>query len=355
MSDPIDIVFSFDTTGSMYPCLSEVRRKVAATAARLFGEIPNLRIGIIAHGDYCDSRIYVTKHLDLTADSAAVINFINAVERTGGGDAPECYELVLQEARTRQHWRPAAKRVLVVIGDEVPHPVAHNPGRIDWRAEAKELSTAGILVHGVQCLNNRHAESFYSSIAEVTGGFHLRLSQFMESTELFMAIAYQQQGAEALQKYEDEVVKSGKMTRSLSDIFDTLSRRDPKTGRFRKVERDARAVDPARFQQVFVTEDMPIKALVESIGAEFKVGRGFYEFTKKEKIQDYKEIIIVDNVSGDMFSGGAAREILGLTTETKTSKVAPTFDGAKYSVFVQSTSANRKLIGGTRFLYEATA
>jgi hypothetical protein len=54
-----------------------------------------------------------------------------------------------------------------------------------------------------------------------------------------------------------------------------------------------------------------------------------------------------------MFSGGAARNILGLTTETKSSKAKPSFDGAKYSVFVQSTSANQKLIGGTRFLYEA--
>lgn len=355
MTQPIDIVISFDTTGSMYPALSEVRRKVTETARRLFKEIPNLRLGVIAHGDYCDARIYVTKHLDLTTDSEAVINFVNNVERTGGGDAPECYELVLQEARTRQHWRAGSKRVLVMIGDDVPHAPAYNPGRIDWRDELKKLSAEGVLVHGVQALGGyrSHATAFYSALAEASGGFHLQLSQFGEATELLMAVAYQQQGGDALKAYEEEVVKSGRMTRSLSDIFDKLQRRDPKTGRFKKVELDSRAVPADRFQKVLVTEDMPIKDLVSSIGAEFKVGRGFYEFTKKEKIQDYKEIIIVDNISGDMFSGGAAREILGLTTETKTSKVTPSFDSAKYSVFVQSTSANRKLIGGTRFLYEA--
>jgi hypothetical protein len=33
-------------------------------------------------------------------------------------------------------------------------------------------------------------------------------------------------------------------------------------------------------------------------------------------------------------------------------KVHPKY-GFDYDVFIQSTSANRKLIGGTRFLYEA--
>ena len=52
----IDIVFSFDTTGSMYPCLAEVKRRLAALVAMLFKLVPNLRVGIIVHGDYCDAR-----------------------------------------------------------------------------------------------------------------------------------------------------------------------------------------------------------------------------------------------------------------------------------------------------------
>ena len=43
MSDySIEVVFSFDTTGSMYPCLTQVRRKVKETVTRLMKDIPGL-------------------------------------------------------------------------------------------------------------------------------------------------------------------------------------------------------------------------------------------------------------------------------------------------------------------------
>ena len=51
-ANKIEIVFSFDTTGSMFPCLSTVRRVVHETLETLTTAIPTIRIGILAHGDY---------------------------------------------------------------------------------------------------------------------------------------------------------------------------------------------------------------------------------------------------------------------------------------------------------------
>src|SRR5215468_8082549 len=81
MSTPaVEVVFSFDTTGSMYPCLTQVRRNVKSTVTRLFEEIPGIRIGIIAHGDYCDAgSTYVTKHLPLTDKVDAIVKFVETV------------------------------------------------------------------------------------------------------------------------------------------------------------------------------------------------------------------------------------------------------------------------------------
>lgn len=348
---PVDIVFSFDTTGSMYPCLSVVRKQIAETVKELFAAIPNLRIGMIAHGDYCDHKTYVTKHLKLTSDQNALTYFVNNVERTWGGDAPECYELVLHEAQSFE-WNLEASKLLVVIGDATPHPPAHNPKRLDWKEEVRALTELGVLVHGVQCLNGgRESDTFYQTMADMSGGVRVRLAQFNEAVEAIKAIAYNQFSPESFKEYEEKLVSEKKMTRSLDAVFSALSRRDPKTGRYRKV--DARSVDIGRFQAVRVDTDTPIKELVESIGATFEKGRGFYQFTKREEIQGYKQIILMDNESGDMFEGAAAREVLGLPAEG-TIKMTPTF-GEKWTVFVQSTSVNRKLIGGTKFLYEAPA
>lgn len=349
----IEMVFSFDTTGSMYPCLAEVRRKVDETTARLFAEIPNLRIGIVAHGDYCDAgRTYVTKHLPLTADPGEVSKFIKTVSQTGGGDWPECYELVLHEVGTLTNWTEGSKRVLALIGDAVPHPKAHNPGKLDWVEELNKLVDLGIMVHGVQAMNERSSTHFYQTLAQKSGGAHVNLDQFNEATEMLLAMAYHQQGEEAFQKYEQEIVAKKRMTRSLSGIFDKLSRRDASTGRYRSI--DARAVNAGRFQQIEVDYDLPIKDVVSANGLMFKTGRGFYQFTKRETIQAKKEVVILDKETGDMYQGAAAREVLGLPVGESVD-ISPTFDREKYTVFVQSTSNNRKLIGGTTFLYEVEA
>src|SRR5262249_54131040 len=117
----VEVVFSFDTTGSMYPCLTQVRRKIKETVNRLAKEVPGIRIGIIAHGDYCDKgTTYVTKHLELTSKTADICKFVETVKPTYGGDAPECYELVLHEAQSLD-WSKDATKAMVLIGDDVPH------------------------------------------------------------------------------------------------------------------------------------------------------------------------------------------------------------------------------------------
>jgi hypothetical protein len=71
---------------------------------------------------------------------------------------------------------------------------------------------------------------------------------------------------------------------------------------------------------------------------------------KTETIQGHKEIVLMDKATGDLFTGEDARDMLGLPRDS-TARIKPAALD-KYVVFVQSTSYNRKLVGGTRFLYE---
>ncbi|XP_013405111.1 uncharacterized protein LOC106169974 [Lingula anatina] len=207
---PIEIVFSFDTTGSMSSCIMQVRQSVQDMIQRLMSDIPNLKISVFAHGDYCDEGAYgyVTKYIDFTNDVGKLCHFVNDVEGTGGGDFEECYELVLHQVREELSWSPGSQRSLVMIGDATPHqPNYHlNKKRLDWKVETDRLfNELGVNIYAVQCLNNSESDKFYSTLAEKTHGRHLKLDEFSNVFDFIMAICYREHGAEFLEAYEQEV------------------------------------------------------------------------------------------------------------------------------------------------------
>lgn len=103
------------------------------------------------------------------------------------------------------------------------------------------------------------------------------------------------------------------MNRSLHKLFDTLSNRKETTYsgdsgtcstqwhcalnlHFQTASSDLTPVDSARFQVLDVDEKCDIRTYVQNNELIFKTGRGFYEFTKPEKISDKKEVVLVDKV-----------------------------------------------------------
>ena len=182
MSDSIGVCVSFDTTGSMYPCLTQVRRYIGEMVGKLFKDIPDLRIAIIAHGDYCDEgNPYTVQMLDFSKDEEKIKNFVTQVEPTYGGDAPECYELILHEARTSLSWESGRGKAPVIIGDDVPHGPneKQNKQKINWRKELEFLLEAGILNYNLKnCISKLQNETLsdYQSDDDITpvpeGRFH---------------------------------------------------------------------------------------------------------------------------------------------------------------------------------------
>ena len=66
-----------------------MRQKLRETCERLLRDIPQMRIAIMAHGDYCDYNNYVERHVDFTSDVDVLVEFAEHVPKTGGGDSPE--------------------------------------------------------------------------------------------------------------------------------------------------------------------------------------------------------------------------------------------------------------------------
>ncbi len=384
-----DLVISFDTTGSMYPCLSEVKRHIATMVPKLFRDMPGLRLAIIAHGDYCDGD-KVIKTLDFTNDQNAIISFVQTAPSTGGGDFPECYELVLRTVKSFS-WRAEAKmKSLVMIGDAPPHEKNENPQKIDWREEAESLANRNIQVFSVQCLNrgNRESYAFYSQVARITNGYHMFLDQFSYITDMLQAICFKQHDQQQLLRFEEDIQRaSGGMNDTLRRMFDTMlgkkSREEVEAEmnpdrfheRYRPVhsvhaaprarvstesaapslekEAELRPCHPSKFQVFNVDEDTNIKVFCEKMGIRFAKGAGYYEFTKAEVVQPSKLIVLMEKSTGTLYEGDVAREIAGIKKNEERNKIKPT-SLEKYRIFIQSTSPARKLISGQGFLYEVT-
>jgi len=190
----IEVVFSFDTTGSMSSILGEVRKNIEETVSRLLADIPTIRIGIIAHGDYCDAATsYVIKTLDLSSDAKAICTFVRSVGATGGGDSDECYELVLHNTKSFS-WTPEALKALVMIGDASPHAVDYpqNTLKLDWRKEAQQLASSKVKVYSVQAGGGWGSSSFWKEVAELTNGSFLTLAEFSLITDMFMGVCYRE-------------------------------------------------------------------------------------------------------------------------------------------------------------------
>lgn len=357
MSDSIDVCISFDTTGSMYPCLTQVRRSVSQVVRKLFSDISDLRISIIAHGDYCDAGDpYVIKISDFSTDEKEIIDFINNVEPTGGGDAPECYELVLNQARTKLSWKSGRAKALILIGDDVPHGPTYsgNANRIDWRNELGLLLEAGINVYGIHAMPGirKHSKKFYEEVAQKTGGFYLTLDQFANVSDLIMAICYKQDSEESLAGFEQQLKSSGKLNYNLKTSIQRL-----KNGEVEEYISTSglTPVSDGRFQVLAVDKDQSIKEFIMEQGISFKTGRGFYELTKSEKVGLYKEILLCEKETGKLFNGSQVREMLNLSPQVDRRGINETLKPVfldKYKVFIQSTSYNRKLMAGTSLLYE---
>lgn len=382
--DSLDIAISFDTTGSMYSVLATVRRDIKDTVRQLFGQFGDkkLRISIIAHGDYCDKDDpYTIKVLDFTNDVNKICDFVTNVESTYGGDSDECYELVLNTARTVLNWNGGSEKILMMIGDCSPHNVGYKcrgmskPNEIDWRNEAKLLNDMSVRIYGVHALHHyrRDSKGFYETISKVTSGVYLTLDNFSDVLQLVSATCYKNHSEESYNEFITIIKENKTGGRTLwdnirrlngeivdddaSDYYTRKPRRSSSSDLVFKTIPGLNPVPAGRFQVIDVLENCSIKGFVESNGIKYKVGRAFYELTKTEDVQQYKEIILQDKESGDMYYGDEARKHLKLLPQCTRSgsyaheKIKPDKNDS-YRVFVQSTSVNRKLIGKTKLLYE---
>jgi hypothetical protein len=110
-------------------------------------------------------------------------------------------------------------------------------------------------------------------------------------------------------------------------------------------------LDPSSYDLISVTKEMGIRDWVQKeCNLPFTLGSAFYQLSKRENIQPQKQIAVLEKKTGQIYSGQKARDLIGLpNTEVR---VSPDHN-KNYSIFVQSTSVNRKLVPHTKLLLMA--
>lgn len=173
----LDMVIAFDTTGSMAAYIDDVRHQVTEMIPRIFKDNEDLRLGIVAFGDYCDMDSRETfgdayQCIHLTDNENDIIKFVRESKNTSGGDGDEFYELVLKKIIDESPWRDDSSKAILLIADADPHEIGYTYGdyvvgnQIDWRIEAKKAADMKIKIDTVSICGR----PWYKELSAMTNG-----------------------------------------------------------------------------------------------------------------------------------------------------------------------------------------
>ncbi len=162
--DGLDIVITFDSTGSMEGEIQQVKSKIEQIGNVLLQMVPKTRISVCTYRDTDDK--YLVKGLPLTSDLSEVIDYLEEIEAGGGKDIPEGVDAGLNWSINQNSFRQNARKVILLFGDAPPHTQNYNRC---LRLAAEFYETQGGVVNTVTCHSDRRLSAFVE-ISEMGGG-----------------------------------------------------------------------------------------------------------------------------------------------------------------------------------------
>ena len=205
----LDMVIAFDTTGSMASYIGAVKEHVKELVPKLFKQNPDLRIGVVAFGDYCDmpskdefGKAYQV--CELTDNENKLIEFITNAQNTSGGDGDEFYELVIKKIVEETNWREGSTKAVLLIADANPHKVGYSyedrvvNNQISWRKEARKAAEKGIKFDTLTI----YKIDWYKELSKITNGVSAPFSTSSKTSHLVEAAALARGGSKTKEAYK---------------------------------------------------------------------------------------------------------------------------------------------------------
>lgn len=131
-----DILFAFDTTGSMNGVIQTAQERAVEIMSNLQELISDVRFGLVDFRDYPYDPYGLSTDWPYNLRQPLIDHIpyvemkIEDLEGDGGVDGPEAYTRALYEAYADEHigWRPESRRFIIMFGDSVPHDDDLNAG-----------------------------------------------------------------------------------------------------------------------------------------------------------------------------------------------------------------------------------
>ena len=167
----IDVAFLLDATGSMGDEIEAVKTRIRDMISEIaLGEpMPDVRFGIVVYRDRGDE--YVTRVYELTRDIDRIVENLDQIQATGGGDYPESLNEALHVALQELNWESGDRvtRLVFLIADAPPH--LDYADDFDYRDEIQVAAGKGIAIHAIGASGlDKEGEEVFREIAEGAGG-----------------------------------------------------------------------------------------------------------------------------------------------------------------------------------------
>ena len=180
-TDPIEVCFVLDTTGSMGGLIEGAKQKIWSVANQIVKDNPHrpLKIALVPYRDRGDE--YITRVIDLTDDLDNMYKELMAFKATGGGDEPESVNQAIQDAVEKVSWSKVtggahdATRLLFLVGDAPPHMDYQDD--VKYPVTLQKAVKMNIIVNTIQCGSIAATGPIWKDIARSGEGTYLALSQ----------------------------------------------------------------------------------------------------------------------------------------------------------------------------------
>jgi hypothetical protein len=225
-SGDLQVAFAFDTTCSMFQYFKAGKAAIKNIVQEVKAKRLSAEFCYIAYKNHGDEQYFETSYpffaTEFTSNADSLIQALNRIDNSGGGDGLTAIEDVLHFLSSEVGWRQRATKVLVLIGDMPPHgvvdAVSRCPHEYDYRDEAEKLKRKGVNIYSVHCFDERDLagnrlqkiQNFFKQIAEDNGGKYLTMQDINEVAQLLIGICMKETGH--LSEFIQKLKSAGQLT-----------------------------------------------------------------------------------------------------------------------------------------------